>query len=202
MNFTKNAFKKSFLFAAVLSCVASNLASFALAEPPKLWIAHDGGLSSEYITDGKEKVDQGFFGLFDLETLAKAHTDIPELNDLLAAQSKNTTYAHLSYWFGTLPSAAALGIGLGLRDTPTTLISAATLVGTSLLTAVFVSKARYNMFEAINRMNGVPKHSSATSSEVISPAREEKSELPTQPSTLTSSNGGNGIQFVGMSFEF
>jgi hypothetical protein len=121
---------------------------------PKLWIEHSSDifLSRDVITDGNIRIYQGFFGSFDLEKLVK---DNPDSMALIDKQQQFLTYAHLTYWLGAIPSAFVFGFGIGLQNVIMIGTSAATLIGTGILTGHFVSKSRYYMFEAINKYNDV-----------------------------------------------
>lgn len=131
----------------------------SFADQPKLWVEHGKGLfCPDKVTDGKTHVRSGFFGLINLRSLVK---DNPTALEMVDKQSHFTTAAHLSYWIGVIPSAIGLGIGVGMRDSITTYVSAGTLIVTSFLTGHFVGVARHYMFEAINIYNGVPSSENA-----------------------------------------
>ena len=136
------------------------ISSSSFAEGPKLWIANDGGLSRDYLTNGKQKVKQGFFGSFELRDLVKDNASALALTE---KQSQFNTYAHISYWVGVIPSAAVFGYGLGSQNLAMSLISCATLLGTSLLTGHFVSESRHYMYAAMNTYNGVKQNETLSS---------------------------------------
>ena len=137
--------------------------STSYADGPKIWIENEGGLKRDQLTNGKVKVSQSFFGSYDLSELVKDNSTA-----LLHVerQSQYNTYAHLSYWFGVIPSAGVLGYELGTSNTTATIISVASLLGTAFLTGYFVSESRHSMYEAINIYNGVKKLDFAPISEV------------------------------------
>jgi hypothetical protein len=132
--------------------------SWVRADPPKLWIEHNGGFGGEFITDGKTKARQSFFGLFHLEDLVK---DNPNAKLLAEKQSQAETSAHLAYWIGLVPSTGVLAYGLVSGNTAVSVISGVTFLVSGILTGHFASQARHYMFEAINEVNGVRKAQAA-----------------------------------------
>lgn len=155
--------KKSFSKILILLGMVNIPLSYA--EGPKLWIENEGGLSMNHITNGKVKVRPGFFGSFYLKDLVK---DNPTALALTEKQSQFITYAHLSYWLGAFPSAVLVGVGISSKDDLMTYISLLTLLGTSLVTAHFISESHHYMYQAINVYNGV--------------GTESKAEIPAQTS--------------------
>lgn len=137
-----------------LSSFLFSVSSVTYADGQKIWFENAGGLSRDHATNGKIKIDQGFFGGYDLEEIVK---DNPTALELTKKQSQLNTYAHLSYWFGVIPSAGFLGYGIGSNNSTVGIISAVTLLGTGLLTGYFVSESRHYMYEAVNVYNGTKK---------------------------------------------
>lgn len=146
--------------------------SEARAEGPKLWIEHSGGWGGEYVTDGKAKARQGFFGLFHLQDLIK---DNPNAQVFLDRQAKAETAAHLTYWLGGVPSLGVFIYGSVNRNTTVQVISAITGLISGVVAAHFVSQARHNMFEAINEVNGVPRAADGAREGRMKSALEENS---------------------------
>lgn len=153
-------YTKLFLF--TLSLLVSSSSAFACGGDtainitPKLRIENAGGLSQDSVTDGTNKEHAGMFGVYDLRKLVKNDSTALELANKSLTMN---TYAHLTYWLLTIPSAGFTGYGLanGVRtgDWTVGIVSAVAFVGSSLLTGHFASEAKHYMYRAINTHNGV-----------------------------------------------
>jgi hypothetical protein len=115
-------FKISFMMILLLFSVSS------YAQSPQSWIEIDG--SHEVVTNGQNKVLNGFLGGFDLKELVK---DNPVSLSFAEKHAAYDVYAQWSYWAGLLPFAALFGGSIGVKETELTLISAVGFIGSSFL---------------------------------------------------------------------